>query len=112
MADDRDYMNGDDAPADFQRRRVAGVLRREKPCYENGDETSWNGILALGKIHASSTFGGIKVGKLKVLTNNLFGKIKTYLVIHLDTIPYPKWMLKKPANSNLHSRYFTPPRGG
>lgn len=99
---------------DFTRRRVAGILRRERPLYENGDETRWEGFKALWKINASSKdrFGVIQVGRLRVFTNNLFGKIKTYRVIPMDTVPFIKtWELKKVANSNVRSRFFTPPCG-
>ena len=113
MPDDRDYMHGDNPPADFTRRRVAGILRRERPRYENGDETSWNGLLALGKIHSSSKeiFGCIQIGKLKVYTYNLFGRIKTWRVIPMDKQRFPKSAIKKPANSNFRSRFvrFLPP---
>lgn len=114
MSDDREYMNGENSPADFTRRRVAGILRRERPLYENGDETRWEGIKALGKIHSSSqdSFGVIRVGTLRVYTYNLFGKLRTYRVIPSDTIPYPTTqLLKKLANSNLRSRFFKPPCG-
>ena len=97
---------------DFTRRRVAGILRREKPRYEQDRAQTWFAFL-YWCLHDRNrdAFGVIQIGKLEVITYNLFGKIKTYRVIPLTKRPLPAYFLRKPSNSNLYSRFFTPPCG-
>jgi hypothetical protein len=109
MPNDRDYLNGDNAPADFTRRRVARILRRERPLYENGDHTQRRFFQEYTRLHDRSrdAFGIVEVGKLKVITYNLIGKIRTDRIISLTEFPLPPWFIRKADNSNMYSR-FTP----
>jgi len=111
MSDDRDNFEDGIQPADFTRRRVAAILRREKPNPVQGDYAQWKGLLVRGQIHeaAKDAFGFIQIGKLEVITYNLFGKIKTWRVIPMDKRRFPKSAIKKPANCNFHSRFYAPP---
>lgn len=100
-------------PADFSRRRVAGILRREKPRFEQGDRTQHRFAKEFLALHTRSrdAFGIVEVGKLKVVTYNLFGKTKTYQFISLTEFPLAKWFVRRSVNSNIRSRFFTPPCG-
>lgn len=96
-----------DIPAgDFSRKRVADILRREKPMQDQ-QNAALRLVRALSRMFdevRGTTFGAVYLKKGRIITYNLAKNARPFEVIWMGHKPVPAIWLHQPAN--FQSKFF------